>query len=265
MPKGKKSKYVFTLFSARIHQVDSKYNFRIPICQETLPDQTTSISELNLDNSFDTRQNILKNSLSDNIVVSMVDITSKTNLSDNDYDCFWCRYKTTDCCVIGCPIRYIPNQVVKRYYSEISRNIRTIKENISQVKTTTVPLLNEDSETSASQSKNKFSIESGDYYETDGVFCSFNCCMAWINEHKHIRLYDSSKLLLYQMYRDIFKTNRTKIIPAPHWRLRVESGGHLTMAEFRKSLNVIEFDNSGPIVIPNQKNIGILYEEISHF
>ena len=45
---------------------------------------------------------------------------------------------------------------------------------------------------------------SNNYYETDGCFCSFNCCLAFINDNVHNAMYSSSKHLLMKMYYDIF-------------------------------------------------------------
>ena len=48
-------------------------------------------------------------------------------------------------------------------------------------------------------------MQSGEYYETDGIFCSFNCCQSYINDNKHIRLYDNSHMLLLKMYNDLME------------------------------------------------------------
>jgi hypothetical protein len=87
--------------------------------------------------------------------------------------------------------------------------------------------------------ESKLSIVHNNYYETDGIFCSFNCCMAYIQENKSINpLYTNSEMLLLQMYN---MTNNSKenleIVPAPDWRLLTDFGGHLTIEKFRESFN----------------------------
>ena len=77
-----------------------------------------------------------------------------------------------------------------------------------------------------------------DYYETDGSFCSFNCCLAFIRDNRHNQLYQHSEELLMRMYVDVFHitvTNMGSINPAPSWRLLRDYGGCLSIDEFRAS------------------------------
>ena len=75
----------------------------------------------------------------------------------------------------------------------------------------------------------------------DGIFCSFNCVLAFINDNKHDSLYRESITLLNYFYKTIFGTLPKIFLPAPHWRLLKEYGGHLDIAEFRKSFNHVEY------------------------
>ena len=79
-------------------------------------------------------------------------------------------------------------------------------------------------------------------FEVEGVFCSFNCIVAYLNEHYDYRYKDSSILLL-MMYRKLFGYDRklTSIIPAPSWKLLKDYGGHLSIEEYRKCLQHIEY------------------------
>jgi hypothetical protein len=137
---------------------------------------------------------------------------------------------------------------IKKYYSEISKDIYTIKENIPKDK-----IIPED---------DKIKLIHNDYYETDGIFCSFNCAMAYICDNKHIRIYDDSVMLLIKMYNDLFKTNSISINPAPSWRLLNVYGGHLTINEFRESFNKVDYESHG--ITRNfmrQESIGTIYEQ----
>lgn len=80
-------------------------------------------------------------------------------------------------------------------------------------------------------------------FECDGVFCSFNCIVAYLAEHNQYRYKDSTVLLL-MMYRHIFNKHRdiTKISPSPSWKLLKEYGGHLSIEEYRNCImNSVEY------------------------
>ena len=42
-------------------------------------------------------------------------------------------------------------------------------------------------------------------FTTDGIFCSFNCCLSYINDNKHKSLYNMSLTYLTNMHNSIFK------------------------------------------------------------
>jgi hypothetical protein len=165
------------------------------------------------------------------------------------YDCFWCRHKVENQ-PIGCPLRYIPQQAIKRYTSNISNDIYTIKENITTKRS---EFLKETQE---------IRIQQGEYYETDGYFCSFNCVLAWIEDNKHDDRYNQSKMLLYKIFKMVNKGKITKLNPAPHWRMLTVYGGSLTISEFRENFDKIEYKEQGIITPkPNFLPIGTLFEE----
>ena len=108
----------------------------------------------------------------------------------------------------------------------------------------------------------QLSLKFGEYYETDGVFCSFNCCQSWINDNKHNRMYDSSTMLLLKLYNTIMGTRMIVISPAPHWRVLETYGGHLNIIKFREGYNKMDYECHGntkplPIFLP----LGTLFEE----
>jgi hypothetical protein len=81
-----------------------------------------------------------------------------------------------------------------------------------------------------------------DYFETDGIFCSFNCILAYIND---VNVYDiryrESGGLLYILYKKIFNEFPPNmcIKPALNWRLLKNFGGIISIDEFRNSFQKI--------------------------
>lgn len=126
-------------------------------------------------------------------------------------------------------------------------------------------LLYEDKDSNTNESKNiknNTSVTNCSYYITDGVFCSFNCVMAYINEHKHVKLYEKSKILLLKLYNDFMNSNLLTINPSPHWRYLDVYGGHLTISKFREGLNKYKYENHGESYqLPEFISIRQFYEE----
>ena len=249
---AKTKKYIFTLKNINAETVDRKYditissNINTPI-EDVQTSNITKLSDLS-DNNQHTLSFLDESKRSHKCHISMIDFISQQNINTyTNYCCYWCRH-TFDTKPIGCPIRYVSNMAIKNYYSEVSKDVYTIKENIPKYKI--IP------------ENDKILLIHNDYYETDGIFCSFNCAMAFIYDNKHIRIYDDSVMLLIKMYNDILKTNSISINPAPSWRLLNVYGGHLNINEFRESFNKIEYEPHG--VTRNfirQESIGYIYEQ----
>lgn len=179
-------------------------------------------------------------------------LPEKTGIS-----CFWCRHPF-ETIPIGCPMRYVSSQIEKRYTSEITRDTYQIKENVDADSI--------DPEEFRDTDKIQLLLHNKNYYESDGVFCSFNCCLAYINENKRNPLYKSSKSLLFKIYRDIFGMSPGSLIPSGSWRLLASFGGHLSITEFRKNLNKVQYIEQNKIISqPKFAPMGILYEEKNRF
>jgi hypothetical protein len=249
MPKSKKStEYLFVLSGINTEKIDLKYN--LSNTEKVIPLNTTRIIDLEPEvpeiiSFLDETKKIHK------CQVSMIDFNSGKNISKLQYNCYWCRNPFTTA-PIGCPIKYISSQAVKQYFSEISRDKYIIKENINLDRKNII------------DGDKRIDIEEKEYYETDGVFCSFNCCCAYIKDNKHNLLYAHSEVLLTEIYNQIFGNDIKKIEQAPHWRLIDKYGGHLTIEDFRESFNKVEYESHG-ISRTFKKNlfksIGMLYEE----
>lgn len=250
----KKGKYIFTLKNVNISKINHTYGLKILSIDlnedDNLSTHTTKLTELNAEKgtpeviSFLDESKCLRT-----CYVSMIDFQSRMDVNLLRYHCFWCRHPF-DTRPIGCPIKYISSQAEKKYHSHISRDTYTIKENVTAKRRKD---LNKSKE---------LSIKIGEYYETDGVFCSFNCCSAWVNDNKHIRLYDNSTMLLMKMYNTMMGTKMVIISPAPHWRVLEMYGGHLNIIKFREGFNKIDYECHGNTkTVPNFLPLGTLFEE----
>jgi hypothetical protein len=178
--------------------------------------------------------------------------------NDTTVHCFWCKhgFETPP---IGCPIRFVSSQLCKRYTSEITKDPYTIKENLTTPKKTCMVDMEKPEGIS-------ITLIDKDYYETDGIFCSFNCALSWIDDMKHSPIYTQSRQLLYKMYNDTYGRFPTDIIKAPHWRLLRSYGGPMDIEEFRKGFNSIQYNLYNIITTrPKMHTIGFLFEEKPKF
>ena len=162
--RTRRTKYTFSLPGIDIDQLNQLYNITIVsnITYNTQStDSTTKLSEINNENQTEDFFSFYDDSKHNHrCIISMIDYSTKEKL--NRYNCYWDK-NTFTTSPIGCPIKYIYNQVVKSYFSEISRDIYTIKENITKERELHI------------KNDKRFIVNTNDYYETDGIFCSWNC------------------------------------------------------------------------------------------
>ena len=237
-----KKKFEFTLSDINKEEIHNKFNMfnevNIKNVQEQ-PKKTTKISDLREKNiTFLDSSRELKT-----CNISVIDFNSNKNVNILKYHCFWCRHPFTSS-PIGCPVSHKPRTIKKHYVSEINQIEYTMEENMLK--------------------SNSKSTEDKDIYFTDGIFCSFNCCRAFIEDNKYINnKYDNSMMLLLKMYKELTGQQPTNITMAPHWRTIKQYGGHLTINEFRKSFNTMEYDDICSLQDPifEMKSNGVLYEK----
>jgi len=242
--KCKKNMFVINLDFEKFCE---KYNIEF---EKKNNKNTTKITELDLEDKIPK-------------LISFIDDTKKSRKchisfidfnSDKKYKCFWDKnYIPKDFIPLGCPIRYVSNKLVKTYYSELSKDNYTINEFITDRKNEEI----KEEIKSGEKDIKKFSINEAGYYETDGIFCSFNCCMAFLNDpdNKRKDIYRYSESLLMKMYQDIMGEKTVEIIPSPHWRLLEDFGGNMKIEEFRNNFNKTEYIDHGML------SIARLYED----
>lgn len=144
-----------------------------------------------------------------------------------DIKCFWCKnnFETNP---IGCPIKFINSLIEKQYTSNITKDEYYMKENVTVSKLDKI---------SKSNSSIKIEPSKKSYFLVDGIFCSFNCILAFINDNYSNILYKDSLNLLKCLYNSLYNDTWKKITPAPDWRLLKDFGGNLKIEEFRSFFN----------------------------
>ena len=141
---------------------------------------------------------------------NLIDITSSGPLPiSTDKPCWWCRhgFKTSP---IGCPLKYNSHKEGAVVVAEKFKK--------AGIKTKT-----------------------NDFFETEGIFCSFPCCKAFIIDQRGIAKYQESLALLVLLLIKIHGTKIFEIPIAPSWKILKEYGGHMTIEEFRSTFGKIEY------------------------
>ena len=250
-PKKEKS-YIFTIVGVCVTNVDVRYGFISNDNNNESSKNITKLTDLNANKCAPISISFFGESKeSHKCNISMIDFDSKSNTNSLRYHCFWCK-NSFDTIGIGCPISFVPKKVSRKYTSVINQNNYVIEEDTikdSLVDDDTAGVLN---------------LVGEAFYQTDGVFCSFNCCSAYITDNKKNPLYKSSRMLLVNMYNDMFRKQIKTIPPAPDWRTLTQYGGHLNIQDFRESLDNVEYKNQGTmndINIPKQVSLATLFEK----
>lgn len=86
-------------------------------------------------------------------------------------------------------------------------------------------------------------------YSTDGVFCSFNCIKAYINEKERSDvMYKNSHMLLAHMVCDMRGTVEPVCVdPAPDKRLLADYGGYMSEDQYRHCFDRMLYTEKGII------------------
>ena len=264
MPR--KTKHTFILKGVDTNAADIKFGFNlvsnigVQTSTKDNQEQVTRISDLpsSRETVSKTYSYLDESNQSHECIVTMRDFQDSSKLPrQTDISCFWCRHKFEQC-PIGVPVRYVPSKFTKIYYSEITKDKYQITDNIPKSRK---PQLQEliDNQGSDFQVSDNYD----EYFVVDGMFCSFNCALAFVKEHKHLPLYKTSRNLLHSMYSKVFNNPSPEIVAAPNWRLLYNYGGTLNIDDFRRSFETVEFADLDDFVylMPESRMIGKLYEK----
>lgn len=241
--------------------IDQKYNFIVYKEKNKNEKKNTisktKIADITKDNLKSSYFSYIDEAKNDHIcIITMKDVILNKELPvKTDIHCFWCRHNFSSR-PIGCPITFKNTRLYKKYYSEITKNNYCLQETISTKQL-------EDSKDSKNDNYYSLEIQPSNYYLTDGIFCSFNCCFAFIDFNKLNPLYSQSLNLLKKMYYDLFPNYDISLMKAPHWRLLKDYGGELSIEEFRKNFYKVEYiENSDfTTIFPHQKSMGLIFEK----
>ena len=267
MARRKKPTFILKIDPNLVH---TKYDFdlisNISSNVEETADSTnmTLIDELPSSRDVDTNTYCFldESKQTHSCVVTMNDLLTSTMLPKyTDMSCFWCKHCFTSS-PIGCPVAYLSNKVTKVYHSEITKDEYRITDNITKKRKAILNNLME-------KHNSQFAIldNHSNYFVVDGIFCSFNCCLAFIKSSRDKDFYKLSESLLYTMYKDIFNNDQIKIQPAPDWRLLNTFGGPLSIQAFRNSFNSVQYIDIDDYIkrAPPSRMIGKLYEKKVRF
>lgn len=226
------SKFNFTLKNIEHKNIIERYSLYISKEEKNRVTRLTEISSNNDTNNYIKTDNKYS--------ITMLDHLTSQKLPDKtSIYCFWCRHPF-DTIPLGCPIKYMPKQIEKKYFSEIHKENYTILQNTT-----------------------KNSEEKGatlDYYETDGIFCSFNCCMSFVYDNIKNPMYSQSQSLIGKLYMDLYNIPPYDIKPAPHWRLLKDYGGNMTIDDYRSSFSKVTYEFYAKIrEIPRFKPVGWIF------
>jgi hypothetical protein len=192
--------------------------------QLSFKEEVTSVQETNFKKKYFYFFDVYKQK--SKLVINMVDYLNGALPLSTTKLCWWCRDSFTNS-PIGIPLSYYQSNNKSK---EIFKRL-----NLDYSKGT-------------------------EYFETDGIFCSFPCAKSYIVDEKLNSRYKNSTTLLSLLYKKI--NNKIDEIPfAPSWKLLKKFGGELTITEFRKSFGDFQYIDSYNVKKPFIFSIGNLYIE----
>lgn len=157
----------------------------------------------------------------------MIDVTENGPLPNSTgKPCWWCRHSFHSM-PIGCPLRYHPPTT-----SGQSISIKELRGRFEE-----------------KLAKANFTIGKNDLFETEGYFCSFCCCKAFILSQRGMVKYKESLALLSLLYQILYGKKPT-FPTASTWKVLKEYGGHLTIDEYRASFGQLEYEETVNVVRP---------------
>ena len=272
--KRRKCRHVFTLKDIDIDLIETKYGFQT---LEIQPVNTTKLSDISNQPENQMITFIDENKTEHLCSISMIDFSTGKDITELNYCCYWDRHNFDKSVrPLGCPIRYVLNRATKTYFSEISKEYRTItggvtKQERNELETRLSPQIGyiqsvNPTEKILNKKRYSYTITKGEYYETDGIFCSFSCIKAFINENKNNPMYAQSNSLMMKMFTDLTGLKHVTVNPAPHWRQLSSYGGDMDIDKFRSKCVKATYSCHGQIKNESLfKPTATLFEEKLYF
>jgi hypothetical protein len=179
------------------------------------------------------------------------------NISCN-IPCHYCRRKFSNL-PLGIPIKYYPSLYIlsdnsflsSKYSFNYKENTiklnKNEKERLLNILKNNPDILYENNYEIKKQKK-EHKIITKNFFETDGIVCSFNCMVSYIEENSYNPLYQNSYNYSYLMYKHIFgKYPNQPFIRSPSWKLRKEYGGPLDDDDYDKFIQFVPIVESKQI------------------
>lgn len=164
--------------------------------------------------------------------ITMIDFVREGFLPiSTNLPCWWCR-GNFDTSPIGCPIRYCSDNTPAKIKKRV----------IEKLELANLP------------------TDTSDFFETEGIFCSFPCCKAYIISQKGSPIYKESHTLLTLMYYKLYG-KYVRIRSAAPFYIIDTWGGHLTLKEFRDSHCQLTYKITPNIKRPFMCSTGMYIEE----
>jgi hypothetical protein len=248
-----KKKFTFTLKGIKPHDLDQKYSLS----------KLNNIDNINTSSVNVTNISDLANNNSENKYFSYVDESKREHrclltLCNRSYEklptctntrCHWCHHEFSGI-PLGCPIKFENSKLIKNYYSEVIKDNNTLISNITNLESKNI------------KEDENFTLEKCEYYITEGIFCSFNCCLSYIKLNRHNPIYSLSKTYLITIFESLFK-QEFNVVEAPNWKLLKNYGGNLSIDEFRENFYKVEITETNNYILKSfeQKPINLLFEE----
>ena len=170
--------------------------------------------------------------------ITMIDFVQEGPLPlHTNMPCWWCR-DTFVTCPIGAPIYYHSNKTTGSRLDIIINNLK----------------------------KCNLPSDTVDFFETEGIFCSFPCVKAYISEElkKGNIFYKDSPTLFTLLYLKLYK----KVIvidKAASWKIIDKWGGHLPIDHYRGTYCKLHYTTTCNAKRPYMYSIGSCIEELKCF
>ena len=233
----KRGQYIFTINGIKYEELISEhYSPQKTKIDEDLVinyEENEEVTELPINKSHTmyTFYDINKNKIQ--MWVTMVDFIDQKYLPlITDKPCWWCGYSFKSC-PLGLPIRYYPHSSSGQTSDVVEKFLKT----------------------------RNLPVDTNNFFETEGLFCSFPCCKAFIMDQPFNSRYKKSTTLLSLLYYKLY--GKCVFIPkADSWKLLEKWTGPLTIEQYRSSFGKFIYQVTPNIKRPFMFTTGTYIEEI---